>query len=194
MTSECGSAGIGAENCTGYAASDRSTRTAFPDLQHCLLDRFHKIVVRTSPVMPDVLESSSLNQDIHSSNWIHTDRRHLAYRTQIQKCRRDITYALQQLLEIFAQKHYDIQRTSPTRVLANICNIFPVNVENKRPTKRVFAAFQCRNGVAQTDLVGGFEAERRVIHGWFERLDTDGSLVRTATDTRIPIEIRNHHI
>ena len=58
------------------------------------------------------------------------------------------------------------------------------NVDRKKPVERLLAAIAYKNGVTQTELAEWYDVQRRTIHNWLKRLDTDESLERAVSDDK----------
>jgi transposase len=58
------------------------------------------------------------------------------------------------------------------------------NVDGKKPAQRLLAAIAYKNGVTQTELAEWYDIQRRTIHSWLNRLDTDESLEQAVCDDK----------
>jgi uncharacterized protein YjcR len=58
------------------------------------------------------------------------------------------------------------------------------NVGGKEPSQRLLAAIAHKNSVRQTELAEWYDVQRRTIHSWLTRLDTDESLEQAVSDDK----------
>jgi transposase len=58
------------------------------------------------------------------------------------------------------------------------------NVDGTKPTQRLLAAIAYKNGVTQTELAEWYGVQRRTIHSWLNRLDTDESIEQAVRDNK----------
>jgi transposase len=58
------------------------------------------------------------------------------------------------------------------------------NVDGTKPTQRLLAAIAYKNGVTQTELAEWYGVQRRTIHSWLNRLDTDESIEQAVRDDK----------
>jgi transposase len=58
------------------------------------------------------------------------------------------------------------------------------NVDGTKPAQRLLAAIAYKNGVTQTELAEWYDVQRRTIHSWLTRLDTDESIEQAIRDNK----------